>query len=103
MKTLLQASTWSALALGNFDAAVNAGDLLRYTDTGIGVGAALDGAVILEDGVAYRAMADGKIAVMQPEDGIAFAEAMVFDENAPNVELKNMKISNCSSRRWNRL
>lgn len=90
MKTLFQASTWSALALGNFDAAVNAGDLLRCADTGIGVGAALDGAVTLEDGIAYRAMADGRAAVMQPENGIAFAAAMAFDENAPNVELKNI-------------
>ncbi len=90
MKTLFQASAWNALALGNFDAAVNAGDLLRCADTGIGVGAALNGAVILEDGVAYRATADGGVAVMQPENGIAFAAAMAFDENAPDVELKNI-------------
>ena len=90
LKTLFQASTWSALTLGNFDAAVNAGELLRCADTGIGVGAALDGTVILEDGIAYRAMTYGKVAVMQPENGIAFAEARAFDENAPDVELKNI-------------
>lgn len=90
MKTLFQVSAWNALALGNFDAAVSVRELLRHADTGIGVGAALDGAVILEDGVAYRAMADGKITVMEPETGIAFAAAMAFDENAPDVELKNI-------------
>ena len=90
MKTLFQVSTWNALALRNLDAAVSAGELLRCADTGIGVGAALNGAVILEAGVAYRAMADGKVVVMQPESGIAFAAAMVFGENAPDVELKNI-------------
>ena len=90
MKTLFQASTWNALALGNFDAAVSAGELLHHADTGIGVGAALDGAVILEDGIAYGTTADGRVAVMQPENGIAFAAAMAFDENAPDVELKNI-------------
>ena len=91
MKTLFQVSTWNALALGNFDAAMSVRELLRCADTGIGIGAALDGAVILEDGVAYRAMADGRIAVMQPESSIAFAAAMTFDENAPDVELKNIR------------
>lgn len=90
VKTLFQTSTWNALALGNFYMAVSVRELLRHADTGIGVGAALDGAVILEDGVAYRAMVDGRIAVMQPENGIAFAAAMAFDENAPDVELKNI-------------
>lgn len=90
MKTLFQASTWNALALGNFDTAISVRELLRHADTGIGVGAALDGAVILEDGVAYRAMVDSRIAVMQPENGIAFAAAMAFDENAPDVELKGI-------------
>lgn len=91
MKTLIQASTWNALLLGNFDEAIRAGNLLRYADTGIGVCTALDGIMILEGGVAYKAAVDGNVSVMQPEDGVAFAAAMTFDENAPEVELKGIR------------
>ena len=90
IKTLIQASTWNALLLGNFDEAIRAENLLRYADTGIGVCTALAGTVILEDGVAYKAAEDGNVSVMQPEEGVAFAAAMAFDENAPDVELKGI-------------
>ena len=43
VKTLFQASTWNALALGNFDTVISVRELLRCADTGVGIGTALDG------------------------------------------------------------
>ena len=34
VKTLFQASTWNALALGNFDTVISVRELLRCADTG---------------------------------------------------------------------
>ena len=53
VKTLFQASTWNALALGNFDTVISVRELLRCADTGVGIGAALDGVITFENGAAY--------------------------------------------------
>ena len=58
--------------LGNFDETVSVKDFLHHADTGIGTCAGLDGEAVFEDGVAYKATADGKVIVMKPEDGVAF-------------------------------
>lgn len=87
MKTLIQASTLNALMLGNFDETVSVRDFLHHADTGIGTYAGLDGEAIFEDGVAYKATADGRVAVMKPEDGVAFGTVMNFDEGVPEFEL----------------
>lgn len=89
MKTLIQASTLNALMLGNFDKTVSVKDFLHHADPGIGTYTGLDGEAIFEDGVAYKATADGKVSVMQPEDGVAFGTVAKFDESVPEVELKN--------------
>ena len=91
MKTMIQASTLNALMLGNFDETVSVKDFLHHADTGLGTYTGLDGEAIFEDGVAYKATADGKIAVMKPTDGIAFGTAAKFDESVPSVELDNIK------------
>lgn len=90
MKTLIQASTLNALMLGNFDKTVSVKDFLHHADTGIGTYTGLDGEAIFEDGVAYKATADGKVSVMQPEDGVAFGAVAKFDESVREVELKNI-------------
>ena len=90
MKTLIQASTLNALMLGNFDRTVSVGEFLRHADTGLGTYAGLDGEAIFENGIAYKATADGRIVTMKPEEGVAFGTVMAFDENAPEVELRNM-------------
>ena len=90
MKTLIRASTLNALMLGNFDKTVSVKDFLHHADTGIGTYTGLDGEAIFEDGVAYKATADGKVSVMQPEDGVAFGTVAKFDESVPEVELKNI-------------
>ena len=90
MKTLIQASTLNALMLGNFDKTVSVKDFLHHADTGIGTYTGLDGEAIFEDGVAYKATADGKVSIMQPEDGVAFGTVAKFDESVREVELKNI-------------
>ena len=76
--------------LGNFDKTVSVKDFLHHADTGIGTYTGLDGEAIFEDGVAYKATADGKVSVMQPEDGVAFGTVAKFDKSVPEVELKNI-------------
>ena len=91
MKTMIQASTLNALMLGNFDETVSVKDFLHHADTGLGTYTGLDGEAIFEDGVAYKATADGKITVMKPTDGVAFGTVAKFDESVPAVELDGIK------------
>ena len=90
VKTLFQASTWNALEAGSFDGAVSVRELLRCADTGVGIGTALDGVITFENGAAYKTAPDGKVTVMRPEENAAFAAAMVFDENAPEIALNGI-------------
>ena len=90
-KTLIQASTLNALMLGNFDETVSVKDFLHHADTGLGTYAGLDGEAIFEDGVAYKATADGRVIVMKPEDGVAFGTVARFDESVPEKELTGIK------------
>lgn len=64
VKTLFQASTWNALALGNFDTVISVRELLRCADTGVGIGTALDGVITFENGAAYKTAPDGEVTVM---------------------------------------
>lgn len=63
VKTLFQASTWNALALGNFDTVISVRELLRCADTGVGIGTALDGVITFENGAAYKTAPDGEVTV----------------------------------------
>ena len=88
MKTLIQASTLNALMLGNFDRTISIKDFLHHADTGIGTYTGLDGEAIFEDGVAYKATADGKVTVMKPENGVAFDDRHIVEDNPTAEELK---------------
>ena len=85
-----QASTLNALMLGNFDETVKVKDFLRQADTGLGTYTGLDGEAIFEDGVAYRATAEGTVTVMQPEDGVAFGTVAAFDAGVPKHTLQHV-------------
>lgn len=90
MKKLIQASTLNALMLGNFDETVKVKDFLHHADTGIGTYTGLDGEAIFEDGVAYKATADGKVVTMKPDDGVAFGTVAEFDERVEEHEIENI-------------
>lgn len=90
MSKLLQASTLNALMLGNFDRTISVRAFLQDADTGIGTYTGLNGEAIFENGVAYRATADGTVTVMAPEDGVAFGTVAKFDASAPVHQLKGI-------------
>ncbi len=90
MNTLIQASTLNALMLGNFDETVSVGEFMHKGDTGIGTYTGLDGEAMFENGVAYKATADGKVIEMKPTDGVAFGAVVKFDESVPTVKLRNI-------------
>lgn len=90
MKKLIQASTLNALMLGNFDKTMSVKEFLHQGDTGIGTYTGLDGEAIFEDGVAYRATAEGTVSVMKPEDGVAFGTVATFDASVPQHKLKGV-------------
>lgn len=90
MNKMIQASTLNALMLGNFDRTISVKEFLRGGDVGLGTYTGLDGEAIFEDGVAYRATAEGKVTVMKPEDGVAFGTAAHFDEHVPSCTLRTL-------------
>lgn len=88
MSTLFQASTLNALMLGNFDSTITVREFLRNADTGLGTYTGLDGEAIFEDGVAYKATADGTVIPMQPDDGVAFGAVTRMDPSAHLLQVK---------------
>lgn len=90
MGKMLQASTLNALMLGNFDCTISVGAFLQDADTGIGTYTGLNGEAIFENGVAYRATADGTVTVMAPTDGVAFGTVSKFDATAPVRTLEDI-------------
>ena len=88
---LVQASTLNALMLGNFDTTILVRDFLSEADTGIGTYTGLDGEAIFENGVAYKATADGGVSIMKPEDGVAFGTVARFDSMLPEHEAKSFE------------
>lgn len=87
MGELFQVSTYAALTLGNFDAAISVKDFLRHGDTGLGTYTGLNGEAIFEHGVPYHAGANGCVTIMLPEDGAAFGAVAPFHEDVPEIEL----------------
>ena len=90
MKTMIQASTLNALMLGNFDRTISVKEFLHNANTGIGTYTGLDGEAIFEDGVAYKATADGDVKVMSPDDGVAFGTVADFDDTIETIQLSGI-------------
>ena len=63
---LYQTSTLDALMEGVYDGDVTLGELKRHGDIGLGTFAALDGEMVVLDGVVYQVRLDGK--VYRPDD-----------------------------------
>lgn len=78
---LTQISTIDALLAGVYDGSSTCGELLQYGDFGIGTFNALDGEMIVIDGVVYKARADGKVLPMPPETFTPFATVCTFEPN----------------------
>ena len=70
---MYQVSTLQALALGYSRAVINAGELLKEGDTGLGTFEDVNGEMIVMDGHCFRADQDGNVTEIPPETGVPFA------------------------------
>ena len=79
--TLYQVSTIDALMQGVFDGVQPVGELKRHGDFGIGTFDALDGEMIVLDGVVYQAKADGRIYPVKDSATTPFATVTHFTKD----------------------
>lgn len=78
-----QTSLLSALMTGVYDGELTVGTLLEHGDFGLGTFNALDGEMIVLDGVAYRLTGDGTASVAAADDRTPYAAVIPFE---PDVE-----------------
>ncbi|MCP4899082.1 MAG: acetolactate decarboxylase [bacterium] len=80
--TVYQVSTLQALLAGMYDGQMTLGELKRHGGFGIGTFDALDGEMVVRDGVVYQVRFDGTVA--QPPDSTTtpFANVTVFPTGA---------------------
>lgn len=79
---LTQVSIINALMLGHYDGVTTIGELLASGDFGLGTCNQLDGELIVLDGKAYKAMADGKVAELPADETTPFAVVVPFRSQA---------------------
>lgn len=80
-EVLYQVSTLDALLAGVFDRASSVGDLLTHGDTGLGCFTAVDGEMVVLDGVAYQVRSDGTVHRATPHMGTPFAAVTFLDRD----------------------
>jgi len=91
--TLYQVSTIDALMQGAFDGTEPVGTTLQHGDFGIGTFDGLDGEMIVLDGKAYQARADGRIYAVPDTMTTPFATVTYF---APDIVEKTGRRMNYS-------
>jgi len=96
-ETLYQVSTIDALMQGVFDGIQPVGELKPHGDFGIGTFDALDGEMIVLDGVVYQAKADGHIYRANDSLTTPFAMVTYFDRDRVVTTEKPMNFSVFSS------
>jgi acetolactate decarboxylase len=80
-ETLMQVSTIDALMNGVYDGVMTTGELKKYGDFGIGTFEALDGEMLVLDGVVYQVKADGVAYVVDNSGETPFAAVTWFDSD----------------------
>jgi acetolactate decarboxylase len=75
---VFQTSTIGALLDGAYDGDVTIGEVLEHGDLGLGTLDALDGELIVVDGVAYAARVDGTLRRVPRDEGTPFAVVIPF-------------------------
>ena len=73
MAFMYQVSTLQALAKGDFYSNATIAELLQHGDIGLGTFAAVDGEMVVLDGVCYRAKADGTVEIAAADAATPFA------------------------------
>ena len=76
--SMYQVSTLQALSLGYSRAVIDAAELLRHGDTGLGTFEDVDGEMIVIDGRCYKAAPDGSVQEAEPDKGVPFAAVAQF-------------------------
>lgn len=92
-ETLFQVSLLQGLTLGDYYGSVPAGALKQKGDIGLGTFDALNGELVMADGVIYRAAGDGTVEIVPDAEMIPFADVTFFDadevqtlENIPDYD-----------------
>ena len=78
-ETLYQWSTISALTIGLYQPAVTVGEIRNTGNTGLGTFTALDGEMVVDEGVVYQVRADGTVVSSSDESSSPFAAVTYFD------------------------
>ena len=80
---MFQVSTLQALMLGYTRSVIHVSELLGHGDIGLGTFTDVDGEMIVLDGVCYRAMENGDIAVAEPDRGVPFSVVCSMEARSP--------------------
>jgi acetolactate decarboxylase len=81
-ETIYQVSTIDALMAGLYDGVVSIDELNDHGDTGLGTFDALDGEMVMLDGVCYQVLSDGHVEVASRKGTTPFAVVTFFDEDS---------------------
>ena len=84
-----QVSLLQGLTFGDYNGSVPVSRLKEFGDTGIGTFDALNGELIMLDGVVYRAAHDGKVEKVADTETIPFANVTFFDADQ-TMDLTNI-------------
>jgi acetolactate decarboxylase len=96
-EVLYQVSTIDALMQGVFDGVQPVGEIRKHGDFGIGTFDALDGEMIVLDGVVYQAKADGHIYPATDSQTTPFTTVTYFDRDQTATTEESMNLSVFSS------
>jgi acetolactate decarboxylase len=96
-EVLYQVSTIDALLKGVFDGVQPVGEIRKRGDFGIGTFDALDGEMIVLDGIVYQAKADGHIYTAADSQTTPFATVTYFDRDLATTTDRPMNLSVFSS------
>ncbi len=88
-ETLFQVSLLQGLTFGDYYGSITAAQLKENGDIGLGTFDALDGEMIVLDGVIYKAKADGSVQVVADSEKIPFSNVSFFDADE-KITLKNV-------------
>lgn len=92
-EVLYQVSTIDALMQGVFDGVQPVGEIRKHGDFGIGTFDALDGEMIVLDGIVYQATADGRIHAVADSMTTPFATVTYFDRDLSATTERPMNFS----------
>ena len=80
---MYQVSTLQALMLGYTRSVISVSELLEHGDIGLGTFKDVDGEMIVLDGLCYRAMEKGDVAVAESDRGVPFSTVCTMKDSAP--------------------